>query len=72
MRDRRIWRCACVCVCVCVCVRAIVVEQKSIKEKHIRTAAALVPTTDRTNERFIDMQAKNTRLPLIEPSLFNE
>lgn len=54
------------------CVAVIVVEQKSIKEKHIRTAAALVPSTDRTNERFIDMQAKNTRLPLIEPALFNE
>jgi len=44
---------------------------KSIKEKHIREAQQLVPKVDRVNEKFRESQARNNRLPLIAPHLFN-
>jgi len=44
---------------------------KSIKEKHIREAQQLVPKVDGINAKFRESQARNNRLPLIAPHLFN-
>jgi hypothetical protein len=44
---------------------------KSIKQKHIDAGNALIPTTDKQNEKFRESQARNNRLPLIAPHLFN-